>query len=323
MDTIQIRFYDILQDNREGERTMYDILIIGAGPAGLTAAIYGQRAGKKTVLFEESTYGGQILNTPEVENYPGLKTVSGFELATNLYEQATDLGAEIIYEKVIGIENSGAYKKVKTASNEYEAKTVIIATGAKNRPLGIDKEQEFVGAGISYCATCDGNFFRNRDVAVIGGGNTALEDAEVLSGIANRVYLIHRRDSFRGEQANVDRLIAKENVEFVLDSIPEELLGEGVISGIKVKNIKTGEDRIITVQGIFVAIGQMPDNSNFADVAPLDKKGYVQAGEDCKTETPGIFTAGDCRHKKVRQIATATADGAVAALEAIEYINSL
>ncbi len=302
---------------------MYDILIIGAGPAGLTAAIYGQRAGKKTALLEESTYGGQILNTPEVENYPGLKTVSGFELATNLYEQATNLGAELIYEKVTGIEDLGAHKKVKTTGSEYEAKTVIIATGAKNRPLGIDKEQEFIGAGISYCATCDGNFFRNRDVAVIGGGNTALEDAEVLSGIANKVYLIHRRDAFRGEQANVDRLMVKENVELVLNSVPEELLGEGVISGIKVKDVKTGKERVIDVQGIFVAIGQMPDNGNFADVAELDDKGYVQAGEDCKTKTAGIFTAGDCRHKKVRQIATATADGAVAALEAIEYINAL
>ncbi len=302
---------------------MYDILIIGAGPAGLTAAIYGQRAGKKTALLEESTYGGQILNTPEVENYPGLKTVSGFELATNLYEQATNLGAELIYEKVTGIEDLGAHKKVKTTGSEYEAKTVIIATGAKYRPLGIDKEQEFIGAGISYCATCDGNFFRNRDVAVIGGGNTALEDAEVLSGIANKVYLIHRRDAFRGEQANVDRLMVKENVELVLNSVPEELLGEGVISGIKVKDVKTGKERVIDVQGIFVAIGQMPDNGNFADVAELDDKGYVQAGEDCKTKTAGIFTAGDCRHKKVRQIATATADGAVAALEAIEYINAL
>ena len=302
---------------------MYDILIIGAGPAGLAAAIYGQRAGKKTVLVEKQTYGGQILNTPEVENYPGLKTVSGFELASNLYEQAENLGAEIIYEKVTGIEDLGQFKKVKTTDNEYETKTVIIATGAKNRPLGIEKEADYVGAGISYCATCDGNFFRNRDVAVVGGGNTALEDAEVLSGIANKVYLVHRRDAFRGDQTNVNRLTAKDNVEFVLDSVPVEILGDGIVSGLKVKNKKTEEERVLDVQGIFVAIGQMPDNKDFENVAALDEKGYVNAGEDCKTSTPGVFTAGDCRHKKVRQIATATADGAVAALEAIEYINEI
>lgn len=302
---------------------MYDILIIGAGPAGLAAAIYGQRAGKKTVLVEQTTFGGQILNTPEVENYPGLKTVSGYELAKNLYDQAEGLGAEILYEKVTGIEDLGAVKKVKTADNEYETKTVIIATGAKNRPLGIDKEDDYVGAGISYCATCDGNFFRNRDVAVVGGGNTALEDAEVLSGIANKVYLVHRRDAFRGDQTNVNRLTAKENVELVLDSVPLEILGDGLVSGLKVKNKKTEEERVLDVQGIFVAIGQMPDNKDFENVAALDDKGYVAAGEDCRTSTPGVFTAGDCRHKKVRQIATATADGAVAALEAIEYINAM
>lgn len=302
---------------------MYDILIIGAGPAGLAAAIYGQRAGKKTVLIEKMTYGGQILNTPEVENYPGVKTVSGFELATNLYEQAEALGAEIRYENVTGIEDLGKCKKVKTTEGEYETKTVIIATGAKNRPLGIDKEDEYVGAGISYCATCDGNFFRGRDVAVVGGGNTALEDAEVLAGIANKVYLVHRRDEFRGDQTNVNRLTAKENVELVLNSVPLELLGDGVISGLKVKNKITEEERVLDVQGIFVAIGQMPDNKIFENVVALDDKGYVNAGEDCKTNTPGIFTAGDCRHKKVRQIATATADGAVAALEAIEYINAM
>ena len=302
---------------------MYDIVIIGAGPAGLSAAIYGQRAGKETLLIDAKGFGGQIINTPEVENYPGIKTVSGLELATNLYEQAADLGAEIVYEKAIGIEEAGAYKKVKTENAVYETKTVIIATGAKNRPMGIENEEKYTGAGVSYCATCDGAFFRGRDVAVIGGGNTALEDAEVLSGIANKVYLVHRRDQFRGEEANVRRLREKENVEFVLDSVPVELVGDTMINGLKVKNVKTDEVITLLVQGIFVAIGQMPDNKDFADAASLDDKGYVAAGEDCLTKTPGVYTAGDCRTKKVRQLATAAADGAVAALAAVEYINNL
>ncbi len=302
---------------------MYDIAIIGAGPAGLSAAIYGQRAGKKTLLIDAKGFGGQIINTPEVENYPGIKKVSGLELATNLYEQATELGAEIVYEKAVGIEDTGASKKVKTESAVYETKSVIIATGAKNRPMGLENEEKYTGAGVSYCATCDGAFFRGRDVAVIGGGNTALEDAEVLSGIADKVYLIHRRDQFRGEEANVKRLREKDNVEFVLNSVPVELVGDTMISGLKVKNVKTEEVITLLVQGVFVAIGQMPDNKDFADVAGLNDKGYVAAGEDCLTATPGIFTAGDCRTKKVRQLATAAADGAVAALAAVEYINNL
>lgn len=302
---------------------MYDIVIIGAGPAGLSAAIYGQRAGKETLLIDAKGFGGQIINTPDVENYPGIKRVSGLELATNLYEQATELGAEIVYEKAVGIEDAGQYKKVKTESAVYETKSVIISTGAKNRPMGLEQEEKYTGAGVSYCATCDGAFFRGRDVAVIGGGNTALEDAEVLSGIADKVYLVHRRDQFRGEEANVKRLREKENVEFVLDSVPVELVGDTMISGLKVKNVKTEETITLLVQGVFVAIGQMPDNQDFADVARLDDKGYVTAGEDCLTGTPGIFTAGDCRTKKVRQLATAAADGAVAALAAVEYINNI
>lgn len=300
----------------------YDIVIIGAGPAGLSAAIYGQRAGKKTLLIDAKGFGGQIINTPEVENYPGIKKVSGIELATNLYEQATDLGAEIVYEKANAIEEAGTYKTVRTESGTYEAETVIIATGAKNRPMGLENEEKYTGAGVSYCATCDGAFFRGRDVAVIGGGNTALEDAEVLSGIADKVYLVHRRDQFRGEEANARRLLQKDNVEFVLNSVPVELVGDAMISGLKVKNVKNDEVITLLVQGVFVAIGQMPDNEDFAEVAGLDEKGYVAAGEDCTTKTPGVFTAGDCRTKKVRQLATAAADGAVAALAAVEYINN-
>ena len=302
---------------------MYDIVIIGAGPAGLSAAIYGQRAGKKTLLLDEKGFGGQILNTPEVENYPGIKKVSGFELASTLYEQATGQGAEIAYEKAVAIEDGGSTKIVRTETKTYEAKAVIIATGAKNRPLGLASEAKFTGSGVSYCATCDGAFFRGKTVAVIGGGNTALEDAEVLSGLAEKVYLVHRRDTFRGEQAGVKRLLAKDNVEFVLDSVPSDIWGDMTVSGLKIKNVKTEEEQTLEVQGVFVAIGQMPDNEAFADAVDLDPSGYVDAGEDCLTKTPGVFTAGDCRTKKVRQLATAAADGAAAALAAAGYINNL
>lgn len=300
---------------------MYDIVIIGAGPAGLSAAVYGQRAGKKTLLIEAKSFGGQIINTPEVENYPGIKTTSGFTFASTLYDQAVSLGAEIVFDRAVAIERDGENKIVKTENGSYPCKAVILATGAKNRPLGIANEEKFVGSGLSYCATCDGAFFRGRDVAVIGGGNTALEDAEVLSGIANKVYLVHRRDAFRGEEANVERLKQKENVEFVLNSVPVELLGDMMISGLKVRSVKTEEERVLNVQGIFVAIGQMPDNKEFAGVVELDDKGYIRADETCLTQTPGIFTAGDCRTKKVRQLATAAADGASAALAAAEYIR--
>ena len=302
---------------------MYDMIIIGAGTAGLSAAIYGVRAGKSVLVLEGENYGGQIINSPEVENYPGIAKISGFEFATGLYEQAQNLGAVIAFEAVSRVEKTGRDFVVYTDERELPCHSVILATGAKNRPLGLEREMELIGAGVSYCATCDGAFFRGRDVAVIGGGNTALEDAEVLSGIADKVYLVHRRDQFRGEEANVKRLREKENVEFILDSVPVELVGDTMISGLKVKNVKTEETITLLVQGVFVAIGQMPDNQDFADVARLDDKGYVTAGEDCLTGTPGIFTAGDCRTKKVRQLATAAADGAVAALAAVEYINNI
>lgn len=300
---------------------MFDLLIIGAGTAGLSAAIYGLRAGKSVLVLEASTYGGQIINTPEIENYPAIQKISGFEFATNLYNQAKSLGAEIRIEKALSIEEEGKYKLVKTKDNVYQAKTVIIATGAKNRTLGIEKEEELVGKGVSYCATCDGMFYRGKVVAVNGGGNTAVEDAAFLSGYVEKVYLIHRREEFRADKAEVDRLIAKPNVELVLNSTIKELKSdESGLTGIVVVN-KDGEDREIQVDGLFVAIGQVPDNRGFADYVDLDDKGYVLAGENTLTKTAGIFTAGDCRTKEVRQLTTAASDGAVAALAAVNYIH--
>lgn len=302
---------------------MIDVIIVGAGPAGLTAAIYAQRAGKTVLLFEENTYGGQIINTPDIENYPALKHISGFDFATQLMEQATSFGAEIIYEKVIGIDEKDGIKIVRTSADQYECKAVIIATGAKNRPLGISKETEMIGKGVSYCATCDGMFFRGKAVAVNGGGNTAIEDAEFLSNYCKKVYLIHRREGFRADASDVEKLKEKENVEFLLNETVSAIIGDDKVTGLELTNTKTSEKKVIQVDGLFIAIGQVPDNKDFLNVLSIDEKGYVKASEDCKTGHAGIFVAGDCRTKEVRQLTTAASDGAIAALAAANYLNNL
>ena len=299
---------------------MYDIVIVGAGTAGLSAAIYALRAGKSVLLLEQLTYGGQIVNTPEIENYPGIKNISGFDFAQGLYEQATALGAELEFAQVSGIDD-GEIKTVHAGGRDYECRAVILATGAKNRPLGLPKEQELTGNGVSYCATCDGAFFRGRAVAVNGGGNTALEDALFLSNYCSRVTVVHRRDAFRGEEKLVARLKEKENVDFELNATVSALLGEDELTGIELTDKISGEKKTLDVEGLFIAIGQMPDNSAFASLVKLDPAGYIIAGEDCRTGTEGIFAAGDCRTKTVRQLTTAAADGAVAALAACAYIG--
>lgn len=296
---------------------MTDIVIIGAGPAGLTAAIYAQRSGKSVLILEARAYGGQILNTPEIDNFPAMPGISGFEFATKLYEQARSFGAEVKFEAAVSIEDKGEIKTVTTSkNNSYDCKAVIIATGAKNRPMGLNGEQELIGRGISYCATCDGMFFRKKEVAVFGGGNTAVEDALFLSQYCTKVTVIHRRDKFRADEADVEKLCAKENVEFILDSTVTKLIGNDKLSAIEVTNKLDGTTREIPVSGLFVAIGQMPDNTAFANVITLDDKGYISSGENCRTNTRGVYTAGDCRTKEVRQLTTAAADGAVAALAA-------
>jgi thioredoxin reductase (NADPH) len=299
---------------------MTDLIIVGAGPAGLTAAIYGRRAGRSVLIFEAVAYGGQIINTPEIDNYPGMPGVSGFDFATALYNQAMDLGAELKYEKVTLVEALPDKKLVHTEKGVYEAKTVILATGAKNRPLGLEREEEMIGKGVSYCATCDGMFFRGKDVVVAGGGNTALEDAAFLANYCSKVYLVHRRDAFRGDASSVEKLKQFENVEFVLNSNVTKLIGEKAVEGVEVTNKHTNETRVIPASALFVAIGQVPDNQAFSGVVELNEGGYIQAGEDCLTQTEGIYTAGDCRTKSVRQLATAAADGAVAALAAASSI---
>lgn len=302
---------------------MYDILIVGAGPAGMTAAIYGQRGGKKTIVFDKLSYGGQVINTAEVANYPGIPNMTGLDFAEKTYNQMKGLGAEMNYEEISEIKDADKSIKtvITTSGKEYQCKAIIIATGSSPRPLGVENEERFKGAGISYCATCDGAFFRNKTVAVCGGGNTALEDAEVLSDIAEKVYLIHRRDEFRADATNVKRVKEKKNVELVLDSVVTAIKGERFIQSLEVQNKKTEEKRELKIDGLFVAIGQMPENDIFKDIVKLNKAGYIEAGEDCLTGTDGIFAAGDCRTKKVRQITTAVSDGAIAALAAIEHIN--
>lgn len=300
---------------------MYDLIIVGAGIAGMSAAIYGLRAGRSVLLLEEKGYGGQMVNALEVENYPGIPRISGYELSENLYQQVSALKGEIKYEKVLKIQEDGKKKKVVTNRAEYLCNCVILATGAKNRPLGIDREKELTGAGVSYCATCDGAFFRGKDVAVVGGGNTALEDVNFLSNYCRMVYLIHRRDTFRGEERLVHNLQTKKNVAFILESEVVALIGKEHVEAVKVVHRQTGEERILSVAALFVAIGQMPDNTAFENVVEVDKTGYIIAGEDCKTKTRGIYTAGDCRTKTVRQLATAAADGAVAALAAAAELS--
>lgn len=298
---------------------MTDVLIIGAGTAGLTAAIYLRRAEKTVLVLEGNAYGGQIVNTPSIENYPAEPHISGFEFATKLYEQAKALGAEIRFEKATALE-AGEVHKVHTSKNVYEARALILATGNENRKLDLPEEDRLVGRGVSYCATCDGHFFRQKTVAVVGGGNTALEDALYLSDLAGKVYLIHRRDSFRGEEGLARKLSGKANVEFVLNSRVTALLSEGRLSGVTVAD-PAGNVREIPVDGLFVAIGRIPKNELFSPPVQLDGYGYILAGEDCHTNVPGIFAAGDNRTKTVRQLVTAASDGAVAATEAVKYLN--
>lgn len=299
---------------------MYDIIIIGAGPAGLTSAIYARRASKKTLVLEAKSYGGQIINTLDIENYPVEPHISGVDFATRLYNQAKDLGAEFEFEEVVAIERQKDVIIVKTEEESYQAKTVIIATGSDNKKLGLANEEELIGKGVSYCATCDGAFYKGKNVAVVGGGNTALEDAVYLADIASQVYLIHRRDEFRGDSAVVDRLKTKKNVELVLGYKVTKLNADKKLTSVEVTD-ENGKTKEIAVDGLFVAVGRAPANQNFADLIKLDESGHILSDENCHTNIEGIFVAGDNRTKKVRQLVTATSDGAVSAIEAVNYIN--
>ena len=299
---------------------MVDIIIIGGGPAGLTAATYACRAGKSVLVLEKNAFGGQITWSPKVENFPGFVSVSGTELGDKLLEQAMAQGAEVELEEAAEIRREGEGFCVRCASGmSYEGSALILATGARPRMLGVEREEELCGSGVCYCAVCDGAFYAGHPVAVCGGGNSALQDALLLSESCSKVTLIHRRGSFRGEQKLVEALEQRENVEFVMNAAVTELQGEEELSGLVVE--QEGVRREIAVDGLFVAVGHQPDNGAFADFLALDAAGYADSGEDCLTVTPGLFVAGDCRKKSVRQLTTAVADGAVTALAAVKYLS--
>lgn len=300
---------------------MEDIIIIGAGTAGLTAAIYGQRAGLSCRIFEKYAPGGQIVNSPSIENYPGMYGVSGYDYSMALFDQAQKLGAAVEFAEVTGIDFSGEIKKVFTTAGDFEAKAVIIANGAARRKIGCKGEDEFEGRGVSYCATCDGAFFRGKTVAVVGGGESAFEETEYLAEICDKVYLIHRRDVFSAAKTAVDSVLKKKNVTVLTNSVIEEIKGVNAVSSVVLKNRANQSTVEIPLSAVFVAIGLSPDNGMYKDVLKLDESGYFDADENCGTNIAGVFAAGDTRKKYLRQLVTAASDGAAAATEAANYIR--
>lgn len=300
---------------------IYDLMILGAGPAGISAAIYGVRAGLKTLWIDKHFVpGGQIVNTYEVDNYPGMPGMSGIDLGEAMGAHAEKLGISPIGENVISVEDVGTEKIVRTKKHEYRCRTLILACGATHRKLNIPGEEELSGMGVSYCATCDGAFFKDRTTVVVGGGNTAVEDAIFLARVCRKVYVVHRRDELRADKILRDRLSDCENVEMVWDSIPLEIQGTEQVSGLLVKNVKTGEERTLETDGVFIAVGISPDTDKFRNFVQLDENGYIEAGEECVTSTPGVFAAGDIRTKSLRQVVTAVADGANAVVSAQKYL---
>ncbi|MDR4025195.1 thioredoxin-disulfide reductase [Clostridium sp. TF06-15AC] len=303
--------------------TMYDIIIIGSGPAGLSAAIYAQRACLDTIVIEKNGIsGGQVLNTWEVDNYPGFPGVTGFELSRQFREHANKLGARVVQDEVVQVELSGNVKKVVCEEETYEARCVILASGAHHRTLEVPGEEELRGAGVSYCATCDGAFFRGRTVAVVGGGDAALEDAIFLARMCEKVYIVHRRDKLRGAKRLQERLQALENIEFVWNSETAAIEGNGQVEALRLRQTQTGEERRLDVDGVFIAVGIAPESELYAGQLELDEQGYIRADESGQTSVPGVFAAGDVRTKALRQILTAASDGANCVASAERYLQA-
>ena len=303
---------------------MHDIVVIGGGPAGLTAALYAARAGKSVLVLEQAGFGGQIALSPRVENYPGIPHMAGNLLADALVEQVLSQDVDVEVETVTAFSGENGAFTVTTEDGDHPCRAIILATGVTHRHLGLEGEEELVGRGVSYCAVCDGAFYHGRRVAVVGGGDTALQDALFLSATCAHVTLIHRRDQFRGEEKLVRQLQGCKNVDILLSHVPVSLESlDGELRGVALRDLKTGAEFNLPVEGLFLAVGQEPHNGQFADLIRLTAGGYVDAGEDCRTNVPGVFVAGDCRVKEVRQLTTAVGDGAVAALAACKYVDSL
>jgi len=304
-------------------KNIYDVIIIGSGPAGLAAAIYAKRAELNMLVIEKSAIsGGQIINTYEVDNYPGFMEISGFDLSMKFREHADKLGTEFITGEVTSFHLDGEIKVITLDDGtEYRSKAVIIATGGVPRHLNVEGEEKLSGMGVSYCATCDGAFFKNKTVAVVGGGDVAVEDAIFLARICERVYVIHRRDEFRAKKSLATKLLSLENVTVLWDSVVEKINGEEMTKSIQVKNVKSGESKDLDVSGVFIAVGYIPNSDLFKNVVATDEAGYIIAGENCETNVPGIFAAGDVRTKGLRQIITAASDGAIAVTAVEKYLN--
>lgn len=300
---------------------MRDIIIIGAGPAGLTAAIYARRAGKDVLIIEKAAMGGQMTFSPLIENYPGMPALSGNELADKMVEHALSLGADVELDEVTGVEDLGDVKRVHALGGSYDAKAVIVATGAKHRHLGVENEERLTGAGVSYCAVCDGAFFAGEDVVLAGGGNSAMQEALLLSETCKTVTMVQNLAFLTGEETLKEKLSARENVRVIYNSVVTGLEGTDTLTGVRIRNTESGEESTLPAAGLFVAIGLLPDTAAFENALTLNDYGYVQADETCRTNLPGVFTAGDCRTKAIRQVSTAAADGAVAALAAVRYIG--
>ena len=297
---------------------MYDIIIVGAGPAGMTAALYAKQAGKNILVLEKEAYGGQILKAHKVKNYPGFSEISGFEFATNLYNQLTNLNIEIKFEEVLKINLKDDIKEVITKKGNYLCKSVIIAAGAKSRKLNLNNEDNLIGKGVSDCTTCDGMFFKDKTVAVYGGGNSAIDGAIYLSDICEKVYLVYRRDNFRVENENIDNLKKKKNIEIIFNTTITDLIGENKLESIKLKS-KVTEDNL-DVDGLFIEIGYIPVSEICNNLVETDSDGYIISNEECKTNIEGIFVCGDIRVKDIRQLTTACSDGTIAALNACKYL---
>lgn len=302
---------------------MYDIIIVGGGPAGLTSAIYALRAGKTVLVIEKNGFGGQIAFSPKVENIPGTRSISGAEFADKLTDHAMDLGAEVELEKVISVEKNGEIFTVSTEEgSNYQAKAVILAVGVKHRTLGLPGEEELIGNGISFCAVCDGAFYTGQKVAMIGGGNSALQEALLLTEVCEKVTIVQNLAFLTGEKKLADALAEKENVEIIYSTVVSEYITEnGEMKGLRLHNDETGEESQIAVDGTFLAVGLMPENDAFAHLTKLNDWGYFDSAEDCTTQTPGLFVAGDCRSKTIRQVVTAAGDGAIAAMAACRYLD--